>query len=245
MTPLLLALAASAASLDPAPLRASLVRAMPPVISMEACSGLRPRYEDRYDRAFDALRIVADAADSLFGPEPTLEPWDVPAAPEGCGERAFAGYEAAAEAGLAEARRRLAEVTTRMPGLWLGTLRVCREEVAEVDVEPIHEGDGMSALNLALVPALKPRLLAETQGRVGKPLSVRIDGEAILSPIVYEPLSAGEVMLSGPDREEMERIRVAALRPCQPRRRETAAGRSYCGVEASAPVLTSITRRPS
>lgn len=214
MTPLLLALAASTAPLDPAPLRASLVRAMPPVISMEACAGLQPRYEDRYDRAFDAHRLVADQADSLFGPQPTLEPWDHPAAPEGCGERAFAGYEAAAEAGLAEARRRLAEVTALMPGLWIGTLRVCRDGIAGANVEPVHEEYGMPALRLALVAALKPRLLAETQERVGKPMSVRIDGEAIMSPNVNEPLAGGEVMLSGPDRDEMERIRVAALRPC-------------------------------
>lgn len=214
MTPLLLALAASTAPLDPAPLRASLVRAMPPVISMEACAGLQPRYEDRYDRAFGALRVVADQADSLFGPEPTLEPWDIPVAPEGCGERAFAGYEAAAEAGLAEARRRLAELTALMPGLWIGTLRVCREEIAEGKVEPVHEEYGMPALKLVFVPALRPRLLVQTERLLNRPMSIRIDGEAVMAPNVNEPIAGGEVMLSGPDREEMERVRAAALRAC-------------------------------
>ena len=210
-----LALAASAAPLDPAPLRASLVRAMPPVISMEACAGVRPRYEDRYDRAFAAYRTVADAADALFGPEPALEPWESPAAAAGCGERAFAGYEAAAAVGLAEARRRLAEVTALMPGLWIGTMRVCREEVVEAAVEPIFEDDAMSALKLVLVPALKPRLLAVTERLLNKPMGVRIDGEAVMAPNVNEPISGGEIMLSGPYREELERVRLAALRPCQ------------------------------
>jgi hypothetical protein len=210
----LLALAASTAPLDPGPLRASLVHAMPPIISMEACAGLRPRYEDRYDRAFHAYRELADAAESMFGPEPTLEPWESPAAAAGCGERAFAGYEAAAEAGLAEAKRRLAEVTARMPGLWVGTLHVCRDEVAEAIVEPIYEDNAMSGLKLVLAPALKPRLLAQTERLLNKPMSVRIDGEAVMAPNVHEPIAGGELMLSGPEREELERVRSAALRSC-------------------------------
>lgn len=210
----LLALAASAAPPDPAPLRASLVRAVPPVVSMEACAGLRPRYEERYDRAFGAYRAVADEADSLFGPEPSLEPWDIPAAAKGCGESAFAGYEAAAAAGLAEAKRWLAEVTARMPGLWIGTLHVCRSSVAEATVEPIPEDNAMSGLKLVVGPALKPRLLAQTERLLNKPMSVRIDGEAVMAPNVHEPIAGGEMMLSGADREELERVRAAALRPC-------------------------------
>lgn len=46
-------------------------------------------------------------------------------------------------------------------------------------------------------------------------MSVRIDGEAIMAPQLHEPLSAGALMLSGPERDELERIRAAALRACQ------------------------------
>ena len=181
---------------------------------MEACSGVRPRYEERYDRAFGAYTEVADAADSLFGLEPTLEPLESPATPAGCGERAFAGYEAAAEAGLAEARRRLAEVTALMPGLWLGTMHICREQVVEAVIEPVYEDRSMSGLKLALVPALKPRLLAETKARLNKAISVRIDGAPVMAPRVYEPISAGEIMLSAPSPQELDRVRAAALRSC-------------------------------
>ncbi len=211
----LLALAASAAPIDPAPLRASLARARLPVVSMEACAGLQPRYEERHDRAFDALRDVADQADSLFGAEPALEAWEGPVAAAGCGERAFAGYEAAAEAGLAEARRRLAEVAARMPGLWIGTLRVCRDSLAEGKVGPVREEYGMPALDLALVPALKPDLLAQTERRLNKPMSIRIDGDAVMAPNVNEPMAGGELTLSGPEPEALDRIRAAALRPCR------------------------------
>lgn len=213
MTPLLLALAASTAPLDPAPLRASLVRAMPPVFSMEACAGLQPRYEDRFDRAFDALTAVGDQAEALFGPDPTPQPWDVPAASEGCGERAFAGYEAAARAALAEARQRLAEVTARMPGLWLGTLQVCAANLADAKVEPYLE-DAMWMLNLQLLPASRERLLAETEHKVGKPMSVHLDGKMVMQPIVYEPLATGSLSLTGPEREALEQVRAAALRNC-------------------------------
>lgn len=178
---------------------------------MEACAGLQPRYEDRYDRAFDAHRAVADQADSLFGAEPTLEPWETAA--EGCGERAFATYEAAARAGLAEARQRLAEVTALMPGLWVGTLHVCGANLADAKIEPYLEA-AMWRLNIQLLPAFRERLLAETERKVGKPMSVHLDGKMVMQPIVYEPLSTGSVALTGPEREVLEQVRAATLRSC-------------------------------
>ncbi|MFL6844401.1 MAG: hypothetical protein ACJ8ER_05925 [Allosphingosinicella sp.] len=105
---------------------------------------MKPRYEGRYARAFGGYIRVAAEADSLFGGEPTLEPLEGPTVPAGCGDRAFADYEAAAEAELAEARRRLGEVTALMPGMWLGTMRICREEVVEAVIEPFDEDNPMS-----------------------------------------------------------------------------------------------------
>jgi hypothetical protein len=210
---LLFALAASGAPPDPAPLRSSLVRSLAPIEAMGACAEARPRYEARYQDRFTAYVKLADAAESLFGRAPALDRDDPPAS--GCGERAFAGYEAAAGAGLGRARQALADLTARMPGLWIGTLPLCRDDVAAAVVEPL-DGDGaMSALNLTLRPALEARLWAETEGRVGLTMSVRIDGEAVMAPRLQEPLSAGAVMLSGPERAELERIRAAAFRACR------------------------------
>lgn len=212
VTVLALALAASAAPLDPAPLRAGLAKVVAPVEAMGACADRRPRYDQRYRKTFAAYVELEAAAESLFGRKPMLA-WDaLPAT--GCGERAFARYEAAAGAGLREAELALGDLTARMPGLWIGTLPVCRDDVADAVVEPISEETAMSALNLTLRPALRARLLAETEGRVGQTLSVRIDGEAIMAPHLNEPLSTGALMLSGPERDALERIRTAALRDC-------------------------------
>lgn len=209
----LLAIAASTAAPDPAPLRASLVRALPPVISMEACAGLQPRFEDRYDRAFDAHRALADEADSLFGAEPAVAPLESQVAAEGCGRRAFAGYEKEAETRLAEARERLAAATAGMRGLWLGTMPVCRTDVEDAKVEPYLD-DAMWTLEIALAPVSRERLLAETERRVGERISLRVDGEKVMEPTIHEPLSAGAVSVTAPEREGLERVRSAALRPC-------------------------------
>ena len=207
---LLLVLAASAAP-DPAEVRASLVEAFVPIRAMGACAQARPRFEERYDTKFGAYVRLQDSADSLFGREPALSP-DV--MPEGCGERVFARYEAAAEAGLARTRRALARVAEGMPGLWVGTLRVCRDVVDHAAVEPLLEEGGMLQLTLTLSPALQPRLLALTEDRVGQRLSIRIDGEEIAAPNLYEPLTGGAMSVSAPERDELERVRSAALRAC-------------------------------
>ena len=210
---LLLALGASAAPLDPAPFRAGLAQALAPVEAMGACAHARPRYEDRYQRTFAEYVELEGAAEALFGRNPMPDRAGLPAT--GCGERAFAKYEASAGAGLGRARQAFAELAVRMPGLWIGTLPVCRDDIASAVVEPLEEDGGMSALNLTLRPELKPRLLSETEGRVGLKMSVRIDGEAVIAPYLNEPLATGAVMLSAPERNELERIRTAALRACQ------------------------------
>lgn len=214
MTPVrLLALVASSLSPDPAALRASLVRAAAPVASMEACAGLQPRYEKRYQSAYAAHAELTAAADSLFGRSPSLEAAEAPVAPSGCGQRAFDGYETEARAEAAQARAALTAVTTRMPGLWFGTMRICRADVAVARVEP-YLGDSMWMLTVELVPALRQRLLSETERRIGEPMSLRIDGRAAMQPVVNEPLTGGAMTLTGPDRREVEEVRAAALRDC-------------------------------
>ncbi|MET1111578.1 MAG: hypothetical protein ABWX67_08655 [Allosphingosinicella sp.] len=56
--------------------------------------------------------------------------------------------------------------------------------------------------------------MEETKTRIGLTMSVRIDGEAVMAPRLHEPLSVGAMMLTGPERKELERIPAAALRPC-------------------------------
>lgn len=212
---LLILLAASSAAPDPASLRASLDRSLPPIETMGACADKHPRYEPRYQRAYAGYVELEAAAESIFGPRPTLGPWDDAPGFSGCGGPAFERYEALARKGLAEARARLSDVTARMRGLWFGTMPICRAQVQSATVDWLYEEHTMASLSLELVPAMKARLRAETEGRVGKAMSLRIDGEAVMAPVVNEPLTAGTVMVSGPERGELERIRAAALRECE------------------------------
>jgi len=210
---LLLLAAASPAPPDPAPLRASLERSLPRIEAMGGCADQRPNYEPRYQRAFADYVELEAAAESIFGPRPTLGPSAAGGA--GCGEPAFARYEASAAKGLAEARARLSELTARMRGLWFGTLAICRAQVESATVDWLYEEQTMASLSLELAPAMTARLRAETEGRVGKAISLRIDGEAVMAPVVNEPLTTGTVMVSSPERDELERIRAAALRECE------------------------------
>jgi hypothetical protein len=209
---LLLALAAPAPPPDPATVRDSLAGAAVPVAAMGACAQDKSRHEERYQAKFSAYVALEESAASLFGRKPELPP-DLPAS--GCGERAFAGYEAAAEAGLAKTRLALADAAARMPGLWFGTLPLCGDDVAGALIEPLTEDGGMSQLSVTLRPGLKAPLLALTEDRVNLRISVRIDGEEVMAPNVSEPLSTGAISLSGPDDEALERVRKAALRPCR------------------------------
>lgn len=88
-----------------------------------------------------------------------------------------------------------------------------------------------------MLPALKPKLLAETQKRVGLKLSIRIDGEAVMAPYLQEPLSGGALMLSAPEREGLERIRAAARLPGR-------AGRAYESERLSGPAPSSSCALP-
>lgn len=96
-------------------------------------------------------------------------------------------------------------------GLWLGTIALCRETVADA-VLAADELDGRPALALTLRPELRTALERETKGRVGEPLPLRLDGRVLAEPVVREPLTAGGVHLSGLD--DVEAVRRAALAPC-------------------------------
>lgn len=99
-------------------------------------------------------------------------------------------------------------------GLWLGTIPLCRETVAEA-VLAADELDGRPALALTPGPELRAALERETADRVGEPLPLRLDGRVLAEPVVREPLTAGNVHLSGLD--DVAAVRRAALAPC-PRR---------------------------
>lgn len=197
---------------EPEPLRESLARALPYVEAMGACAEKRRRYEDRYQDTYAAYAAAAAEAESLYGPAPPAARFET--RDRRCRARDFSSYEGISGLWLNEAQRWLSLQASRMPGLWVGMMPVCGKGVAAAATIEGDSGPQLPALRIDLAPRLHARLLAETKGRVGKQMSVRIDGKPIMEPMLYEPLSVGSLMLSAPDRAELERIRAAALSPC-------------------------------
>ena len=99
-------------------------------------------------------------------------------------------------------------------GLWFGNLFVCRDTVAGVELTE----DPYSSVPMILVtfrPDKRQLLEQETRRLVGKPMAIRLDGKIVSEPMVYEPITAGVISLSGGVMDEFfATIREASLKPC-------------------------------
>ena len=97
-------------------------------------------------------------------------------------------------------------------GLWFGPLHLCRDTVDNANLS--EDEAGMPVLRIGLKPDLKDRLRLETEARVGRPLPALLDGRTISEPVVLEPITGGEISLSGVSRRVAEAMRAAALAEC-------------------------------
>ena len=104
--------------------------------------------------------------------------------------------------------------TESRQGLWIGDLRVCRENVERVQVSR-DEAQGQAVL-IAFREELRTLLHQETERRVGKPLRVQLDGRVIMEPVVLEPITGGTIQLSPGLDIDAEPFRRAAASQCGP-----------------------------
>lgn len=97
-------------------------------------------------------------------------------------------------------------------GLYVGSIRVCRDTVAQV--KQVTDPGGYPALQILFTPAAAARLRSETAGLVGRQMSIRIDGRTIMAPNVLEEISGGTVHISGAAPHGVPGMRRAARSPC-------------------------------
>jgi hypothetical protein len=216
---LALLLAAQAAAPPPLPpdlaraaaeIRSALAGADGAVAALGHCAQDNPRHEQAYQGAISRYLAVQREAEAVFGPPAMPEPDIGMAAPQ-CGPLVVARFVrlAASEAARADAAFR--RQTAAMPGLWFGPLRMCGGAVASVTAAT--DEPGMPALVIAFSHAMAERFAAETASRVGKPMSVRLDGRLIADPMINEPILGGLVQLS-PATADTAAIAAAAARSC-------------------------------
>lgn len=97
-------------------------------------------------------------------------------------------------------------------GIWIGNLDLCRS--GRVEAEAGTENySGLPVVSITLPAELRDALAALTAANIGKPLSIRVDGKVVSEPHVNEPISGGQLQISGLDSAEAHRI-AAALQGC-------------------------------
>jgi hypothetical protein len=90
-------------------------------------------------------------------------------------------------------------------GAWLGALPLCAAGPVQVVVGK-NDYDDRPTLAIRLNAAAAGRLAAVTRAHVGHSLALRIDGTVVMQPMINEPIEGGELVLSGGEREEYERL---------------------------------------
>ncbi|MFC3787009.1 hypothetical protein GGR90_002435 [Sphingopyxis italica] len=97
-------------------------------------------------------------------------------------------------------------------GIWIGNLDLCRSGPVKA-VASIELYSSLPIVSIVLPAALHDALEELTAANIGKPLPIRVNGRVVSEPNVNEPISGGELQISGVDQAEADRI-AAALQSC-------------------------------
>lgn len=97
-------------------------------------------------------------------------------------------------------------------GIWIGSLDLCRSGPVKA-MASTDTYSGQPIVNVTLPATLRGALAELTAANIGKPMPIRVDGRVVSEPYVNEPISGGELQISGIDRAEADRI-AAALQSC-------------------------------
>jgi hypothetical protein len=82
---------------------------------------------------------------------------------------------------------------------------VSNSDIAQAEVVP---GSGVSMFNVLLTftPAGAARMLRATQGHLGRPLAILLDGDVVMAPVVRSPISTSAMITGNYTRAEADRI---------------------------------------
>ena len=82
---------------------------------------------------------------------------------------------------------------------------VSNSDIAQAEVVP---GSGVSMFNILITftPAGAARMLRATQGHLGRPVAILLDGDVVMAPVVKSPISGSAMITGNYTRTEAERI---------------------------------------
>jgi hypothetical protein len=119
----------------------------------------------------------------------------------------------AAELQLTQLTAKLSGVLAPMrTGVWFGTMPLCgRGPVTAQKMVDVYTADPF--LIITLDPVAAADLAALTGRHVGHPLAFRAAARVISEPQINEPITGGQLQLSGPPQSELDRV-AAAIKGC-------------------------------
>lgn len=98
-------------------------------------------------------------------------------------------------------------------GLWIGDIPLCAETVSDANIS-IDETIPDTFINLKLTGDAAKRLHELTCHSVGQSISIRLDGDVLSEPNVWEPIPDGEIQITGIEQAIMDKIIAATQRSC-------------------------------
>ena len=81
--------------------------------------------------------------------------------------------------------------------LLTGTAFAAPLELRVAKVSVVNDSADQKALSLELTPQSRDAFGAFTAEHVGQTIDLRIDGEVVMSPRLVEPITGGQIMVSG------------------------------------------------
>ena len=97
-------------------------------------------------------------------------------------------------------------------GLYIGEMQLCAETVYDAYVFEDKYAD--RALLIEFTEGAAALIADITQARIGQALPVTLDGRVIAEPTILEPITEGEIVLSGGFDFDLEAVALRATAPC-------------------------------
>ena len=185
----------------------SMAAAQVELATLEICQGPTDREFDRLFRRYHDLENEVAATWGAEGPS-------AEGLPEAAScEQGVATHVARFDAALADATGQVGRsMVAFQSGGWLGPLRLCGIDAA---VRNDEQDLGAPALTVKLPPDQRSALARLTEGLIGKRVAFRADGETIYIGVV-ESISSGELQISGPALDQLERMKAVISAACTP-----------------------------
>lgn len=98
-------------------------------------------------------------------------------------------------------------------GAWIGDLQLCEATVAEITIAPSTEWNGPK-VRVTFTKDAVQKLAKLTQANLDQELPITVDGEVVSTPVVREPIYAGQIVITGLDGGTVDHLMQASTATC-------------------------------